>query len=295
MTSRTPGNQRAHALSEPAPAAHPLRAPGWRIVRDTSRLPRRAANFHIRTAGLLLYGVLATGCASVAAESEGRELTHIVVPDPMAPQVLGLVQVSETADADGESTFSDSQRQILTNAIQQADIIISDTLFQRVIQQLEQNHGVEWTSEKSRLLPPHIGMAFGSWMRGRFATEGNYSIDEVRARTRISRTTAWTTACKWDNDSCALRTTLNTRFVTPERSIHAIMNTLIHERVHSFGMEHGKSQYRADNLCDEAYVYGDVAEALVRHRAEGAAVTPRQRLCPAVQQHLIQMGVVKGG
>jgi hypothetical protein len=86
---------------------------------------------------------------------------------------------------------------------------------------------------------------------------------------------------------------LNTKFLSASRPWTAIVNTLTHERVHSFGVEHGTDQSRAPNVCDSAYIWGDVAEALLRHREEGQPVRPREDLCPAVHQYLNAQGIVR--
>jgi hypothetical protein len=234
-----------------------------------------------------------SGCASASARYAEGELTHVV----FAASGEGLVPASVGVDADLATArlteFSDRQRAVLTTALQWADTMIADTTYTNVIGHLERSRIVEWTPIKYALLPPHIGMTYGSYMRGRFATEGNYQLTDIKARYKNSKTTGWTTACRWDREDCRLETYLNTKFMTPNRPMHAYVNTLIHERLHSFGMQHGDNQERAPNLCDAAYVYGDVAEALLRHRMSGTAIVPRERLCPGVHDYLVQLGIVK--
>lgn len=242
----------------------------------------------IRVAGILM-SLFMYGCASASSRYAESELTHVV----LAPSGEGLVGADADLATARLAEFSDRQRAVLTTALQRADTIIADTTYTNVIGHLERSGIVEWTPRKSALLPQHIGMTYGSYMRGRFATEGNYQLSDIKARYKNSKTTGWTTACPWDREDCRLETYLNTKFMTPDRPMHAYVNTLIHERLHSFGMEHGDSQKRADNLCDAAYVYGDVAEALLRYRMGGTAIVPRERLCRGVHDYLVELGIVK--
>jgi|KBSMisStaDraftv2_1062788.scaffolds.fasta_scaffold148297_4 hypothetical protein len=72
-----------------------------------------------------------------------------------------------------------------------------------------------------------------------------------------------------------------------DRRVPAVANTLVHERAHSFGFLHRCGETRAANLCDVAYVAGDLAEALSSHSCPGEPV------CPALAAELQKRGLVK--
>ena len=134
-----------------------------------------------------------------------------------------------------------------------------------------------------------------AWLLGRFETEGNYRVTDVHVGTSFSYppTTAVTTACVPFSNTCALQTHVSPVWVTRTTGMsNALANTLVHERVHSYGQMHGWSQKSGPNRCDAAYVMGDLAESLLRRREEGAPIVPRGALCRSLRRRLVERGIV---
>lgn len=191
--------------------------------------------------------------------------------------------------------FTPEQADLLRRAIATADSIVTDPVFRSVARGMEEWGSVDWRENRGKLLPEEAVPGRTQWLLARFGKEGNYRMEDVHPRrARGTGTTAWTRACRPSSPTCRLETdvNLNVVYVDSGRTIYALANTLIHERVHSFGQVHGASQYRADNVCDVAYVLGDMAEALLRHRAERAPIRPREDLCPALHERLEARGIV---
>lgn len=192
--------------------------------------------------------------------------------------------------------FTAEQAALLRGALSAADSIVADPVFRSVARRLEERGSIDWQENRGRLLPEEAVPRRTQWLLARFENEGNYRMEELYPRrARDTVTTAWTTPCRPSDRECAYETdvNLNVVYVGPARTLYALTNTLVHERVHSFGQMHGRSQYRAPNVCDVSYVLGDLAEALLRHRAEGTAIRPREELCPALQERLEELGVVQ--
>ena len=120
------------------------------------------------------------------------------------------------------------------------------------------------------------------WVLGQYASAGLFRRDQVRAwhplKLMFTSTTAVTTP---GVDSTGLNVWLL------NRSVDSIMNTLVHERVHSFGFVHREGQTRPANVCDAAYVAGDLAEVL------NSGKCPDEGVCPALSEELVTRRVVK--
>lgn len=196
--------------------------------------------------------------------------------------------------------FTAEQTALLRRALPAADSIVADPVFRAVARQMEEEEQIHWTEDKLELIPDGARSRPTAWLLARFEKEGGHRLEELSPeRYGGTEITAVTRPCGPYDPVCRPITRVNVEIlradsgVDPERTVHALANTLVHERVHAFGQKHGRSQARAPNRCDAAYVLGDIAETLLRHRAEGAPVVPRQTLCLGLQHRLRARGVVR--
>ncbi|HEU0299886.1 MAG TPA: hypothetical protein VFR37_10535 [Longimicrobium sp.] len=237
--------------------------------------------------------VLLAGCASLARPVEEVDADHVTLID--APE--GAAAAAAAADDSRGEEFDARQTGLITDAVRRANSITSDTTFVAVLREMEIAREIDWGRRRRRLIPRSAQSAPTAWLVGRFATEGNYRVSDVGVGTTFSYppTTAVTTACIPFSTTCALVTHVSPAWVTrTSQMINALANTLVHERVHSYGQMHGLSQKRGPNMCDAAYVIGDLAESLLRRRDEGAPIVPRQVLCRKLRRRLVARGVVAG-
>lgn len=254
-----------------------------------------AIQHKLRQLPVLAWTCLLFGCASVPSKARAPGFTDITLPDPTTVEGNGSRGGVRIVEGASRGQFTAAQLSLITAALVRADSVTADSQFQSTLLQMATEGELQWTEKNFRLIPDSVRSSATQWILHRFSAEGNYRLLDVFAKRKRSSTTAWTTACIPYNPECSLQTALNTRYVyvAPDRTIYAITNTLVHERVHSFGQEHGESQYRWDNVCDAAYILGDLAEAILRRRAEGTPIEPRERLCPALETRLRTLGIVR--
>jgi hypothetical protein len=235
--------------------------------------------------------LLFVGCATVAHPTAGGPDHITVIGTPGGVESL-LPAHAPTVTSD--ESFTPEQIALLAEAVVRANSMTSDTTFVAVLTEMERAQEIDWGRRKRRLLPRTALASPTRWLLDRFATEGNYRVTDIGVGDfTFPPTTAMTTACIPFNPTCALQTTLAPGYVTVDATINALANTLVHERVHSFGQAHGRRQTRRANLCDAAYIMGDLAEVLLARRDEGAPVKPRQALCGKLHRRLLARRVVK--
>ena len=246
----------------------------------------------IRITALVLPAVLCSiGCATFKeSDEESLPGDHVTVT------VESGERLSDAAGADTarEAGFTPAQQALLMDAIAWAEIVTADTSFRAIVREMEAAGEIAWGWKRRRLLPSGARQAPTAWLVDRFTTEGHYALEEIGvSQASYPPTTAVTTACNPLDPTCALETDISPRYVTSTAAIPgALANTLVHERVHSFGQQHGWSQKRGPNKCDAAYVMGDLAESLLRHRTDGAPIIPRETLCRSLQRRLTARRIV---
>lgn len=199
---------------------------------------------------------------------------------------------ADSAAAPPAHAWTPEQAARVSRAIQRADSIVTDPVYVSILRDLEARRRISWPGRTRSLLPSTADARPTSWMLDRFAREGNYGMDDIGGRNFPDpRTTASTAPCVPFQAGCKLETDLGITYVD-SATVEEIANTLIHERVHSFGQEHAWGQQRRFNLCDAPYVMGDLAEMLLLHRDTGQPVAPRQKLCRALHKRLRADGIV---
>jgi hypothetical protein len=230
-------------------------------------------------------------CATFSeSTSDSSAADHVTLAGQPAERLADTAMPVSGSEAD----FTPSQRALLAEAIAQANRITSDTAFLTILREMEVSGEIEWGRKRRRLLPRAARRAPIAWLLNRFEAEGNYGSDDIGvSEVSYPPTTAVTTACIPFSPSCALITEISPSYVTATTTMkNALANTLVHERVHSFGQQHGWSQARGPNMCDAAYVVGDLAESLLRSRDEGTSIVPRQALCGKLHRRLVARRIV---
>jgi hypothetical protein len=177
---------------------------------------------------------------------------------------------------------------IVTSANMQQAVIGND-LFFKILREMEEEKSIDWS--KNRLSSVSAEELAGydnnaSWLIDKYQTKGVYSIDEIfvwRKFNPFSPTTAVTS-------KCINTTKLNQRKL--DRTKYSVLNTLIHERVHSFCTGH-PSQKRKGNECDPAYVAGDLAQILTMYRDNQDLSMFKKKLCPGLESKLIAYNILK--
>lgn len=156
---------------------------------------------------------------------------------------LALVVPAAVEAADG----TPEQLALIPAALARADAVVRSTVFGEIFRALNPR------ATASGCSPAPVLESFEK--RGQFAKE-NISF---------YRPWWWPWSASWANTTaCEEQTTLNRR--KHWRDAIDMANTLVHERVHSFGYEHVDNDPCDDgDACDAAYVAGDLAEALLRH------------------------------
>lgn len=182
-------------------------------------------------------------------------------------------------------SFSPAQEVDLESAISRQSEALVDARFAEIMRELEARSEIEWRDRLDATAQAEAA-AYPSpteWLLARFAAEGGLSRAQLRAWRKwnpFSSTTASTTP--------HLVTRLNLWNLSTDR--FTLANTLTHERTHFFGVVHPRSQRRAANMCDPAYVAGGLAEALLASRSG----SPRRRakhICPALCAALVRRGL----
>jgi hypothetical protein len=237
--------------------------------------------------GLILPILITAACASTPSPPlplPAEPLRHITLEskDPHPATVL---------------SFSLEELMLLQRAIARADSVVSDSTYRRLLTQMGSSQDIKWERGHLRLVPVEGRHDPAEWFLARFLREGNFTLAEIHPvePDSVHATVAWTSACA--PSVCALETYLNPWVIRSwegEGYPYGLTNTLIHERIHAFGLEHAHGQKRWPNACDFAYVAGDVAEVMLRSRAAGAAVPEDadEPLCPAVRRRLVTAGLI---
>lgn len=155
--------------------------------------------------------------------------------------------------------------------------IISDSLFIKILTELEAEGQIDWNSRTGSIKEKLSDYSSNTaWLLSKYKNEGGFKESSVilwRKWNRFSSTTAST-------GTCATYTRLNTWNL--DRDKYSVLNTLIHERVHSFCVIHPNKQTREANQCDAAYIAGDLAEVITLYRAGEKERKMDKPICPSL-------------
>jgi hypothetical protein len=183
--------------------------------------------------------------------------------------------------------FTHGQKQLVTQAVGLTRVAIQDPLFTEVVLELDRMQAIEWDTARTNELPEAARAEPTRWLLRQYQEHGPFEVAEVNAWIKWREPWTITTAATTPGDD---ETYLN--IFKLGRSRFSVANTLLHERAHTFCQVHPVTQTRADNLCDAAYVFGDLAEVVTRYREEGMPAAPDQKLCPALCDVLRARGLI---
>ncbi len=146
-------------------------------------------------------------------------------------------------------------------AIKLQESVINDPLFFKILKELDDNGSIKWQTDSDKFIPDLYGTEASKidWFINKFENEGGFSQDSVYLWRKWNPWSSTTAVTNYGEN----QTKLNIWNI--DRDKYSILNTLIHERVHTFSFIHPKSQNRADNYEDLAYIAGDLAEILALH------------------------------
>lgn len=171
-----------------------------------------------------------------------------------------------------------TENQAVQKAIVLQQQIISDPLFEQILQELDSSKSIDWGDGRTDIIQQSLSGYKSNieWILSKYKTKGGFSKDSVflwRKFNPFSSTTAATS-------TCVDKTRLNKWNLTNDE--YSLVNTLIHERAHSFCLNHGVDQTRAINQCDAAYIMGDLAEILILYRKGIKEREMDKPICPAL-------------
>ncbi|MEH6538280.1 MAG: hypothetical protein V7719_17920 [Psychroserpens sp.] len=186
-----------------------------------------------------------------------------------------------------------TENSTVLEAINLQSSVLNDELFYKILTELEEENGVDWSNGRMDKVNAQELSQYAnnmSWLIAQYKEKGIYSTDEVflwRKWNPFSSTRAVTTPCVFPN--CLNTTKLNKWHL--KRSKFSFTNTLIHERVHSFGAIHPNQSSRG-NECDPSYVAGNLAEILLLYRHNQNLDNYDKILCPGLKSKLIVYGIL---
>lgn len=164
--------------------------------------------------------------------------------------------------ASGCATTKGVSNAKISESIELQNRAISDPLFGKILRDLEMSGDVDWQEGSTSQIKEDLSKytTKTEWLLSQFQENGAYPAEGVslwRKWNPFSSTNAATFTCgdatklnKWRLD----------------RDKYSWVNTLVHERVHSFCLIHPEDQTRDTNKCDISYLSGDLAEIILIHR-----------------------------
>lgn len=183
----------------------------------------------------------------------------------------------------GCTVTNGTQNETVNKAINLQQTIINDPLFEKILTELETSGQIDWSEGRTDYIREKLTSYKSNtdWLLSEYKNKGGFNKDSVflwRKFNPLSSTTAVTS-------QCIEKTKLNKWNLN--RNEYSILNTLIHERVHSFCQVHPKGkQTREANKCDASYVAGDLAEILISHRMGIKEKVMDKPICPALLQKI---------
>lgn len=173
-------------------------------------------------------------------------------------------------------------------AIELQQLVINDPLFEKILIELEESGNIHWGEERTEFIKEKLAdnRLNSDWLISNYKKKGGFNKDSVflwRKYNPFSSTTAVT-------NPCVDQTKLNKWTLTDDE--YSLLNTLIHERVHSFCQIHTEEQTRNANQCDASYIAGDLAEALILHKMGFKEREMDKPICPALLKKIIEYQLI---
>lgn len=183
----------------------------------------------------------------------------------------------------GCARFTASQELLIEDAIALSNATVADSLFGSIVLHMGEADEIAWGRQRVRRMPARARTQPTRWLLNEIQTNGVLDLGDLRPWKKHAPIAALTSPCEPN-------TQLN--LLQLDRDVFALAGTLVHERTHALCVTHPRSQKRLDNICDPAYVFGDLTETLARHRDADARLRVLRPLCPALCQRLYDADVV---
>jgi len=160
------------------------------------------------------------------------------------------------------STHSGLENETVKKAIEMQELIVNDPLYFKILRELEDEGSISWKEGSTTMILEDLSFFNNKieWLVSNLKYKKPYNKDSVFMKFYFNPFSS-TTAATVPN----VHTTLLNKW-NLDRDKYSILNTLMHEIIHSYGLIHPNNQYRIDNQCDAAYIAGDLAELLALHR-----------------------------
>jgi hypothetical protein len=180
------------------------------------------------------------------------------------------------------------QNETVKEAINLQTNAISDPLFSKIMKELEESGDIDWQTGSMNSVEEDLTKYESKidWLLSKYKADKVYDENSVflwRKWNPLSSTTAVTSTC---NNS----TKLNKWRL--KRDKYSILNTLIHERVHSFCLTHPDTQTREANKCDASYLAGDLTEVILLYRSGKKERLMNKPMCPELEKKIKEYGFI---
>ncbi|MDN3493078.1 hypothetical protein [Winogradskyella bathintestinalis] len=181
-----------------------------------------------------------------------------------------------------------SENTNVVEAVKMQQAVLDDDLFYKIIKEMDYENSIDWSNGRLDYVNPEELSNYsnnGSWLIDQYKTVGVYNIDEVFLWSKwnpFSSTTAVT-------NKCIKSTKLNKHNL--DRTKYSILNTLIHERVHSFCVIHPSQQSKGQE-CDPSYIVGDLAQMLALYRDGKDLSAFENELCDGLRSKLLKYNIL---
>jgi len=183
-------------------------------------------------------------------------------------------------------------------ALHEQDSVLADPLLEEIVRDADRRRRQSNPSSGGvPVLPvgcegfplPGTGSPGLDWLFAQFRTRGGQTRETIGS---YRPPWPWSHAVAQTAAPCVLRVEFSDR--RDHSDPVSVANTLIHERVHSFGHAHAHGNKRSPNACDAAYVMGDAAEAILAHRRRLADYDFDAPMCQALCDALNARGMPHG-
>jgi hypothetical protein len=189
------------------------------------------------------------------------------------------------------ATHKGSEVPKVKEAISLQNDVIADPLFAKILRELEAAEEIDWQINSTDEIKEDLSKYDSKidWLLDKYKTEGPFNGNTVLVK-RLINPKFWfsTTAL---TSTCGQNTTL-AKGKLRKRDTLKVMNTIFHERVHSFCFLHPVDQTRVTNQCDPSYIAGDLAEIIMSYRQGKKSRVMDKPICPALKKKVEEYNLI---
>ena len=174
---------------------------------------------------------------------------------------------------------------VINDALRLQQNAISSPLYAEIFTELETTGAITWKTNTLVSNPLNNRQSYSSnteWLLANYNEKGMAEANNLSFYKSFWRKSKTTAKVK----TCSSTVKINIRKINGSRDKFSWANTLLHERIHSFCLQHTGGQTRPANMCDMAYIVGDLAEAVLIAQTEGTATKSYPNVCPALCEAL---------